>query len=103
MQWTLDMFWSTVSVRWECVDETLGKPKKTYAVDSAEMEISNATKKAPHLSRHSFVESHARRNKPTQAGLLIGWKGGVSSVWRRFARSMNRKTWFTPHRAGEAV
>lgn len=59
--------------------------KKTYAVDSAEMEISNTTKKAPHLSRHSFVEATPTETNPHWRGLWLAERKVCHRVWRRLA------------------
>ncbi len=98
MLWTLDLFWSTVSVRWEFVDETLGKPKKTHAVGNAEMEISNTTKKTtPSLT--PLIRPKPRSSKQTHAGGASDWLEGrcafgcdvgLPTLWIE-------KTWFTPH------
>ncbi len=97
MLWTLDLFWSTVSVRWEFVDETLGKPKKHMQSAMQRWKFPTPQKKhpishAPHSPKATLIETNPRRRSFWLAGREV-----CIRVWRRFAHSMNRKTWFTPH------
>jgi len=43
------------------------------------MEISNTTKNAPHLSRHSFDQATPIKTNPHWGAFLIGWDEGVLS------------------------
>lgn len=80
--------------------------KKTYAVGSAEMEISNTTKKAPHLSR-PLIRPKPRSSKQTHPGgasdwlegrCVIGCDAGLPALWiekrgsRRTERTKLSKT-----------